>query len=169
MKKAKILTPKQQRFVGEYLIDLNATKAAIRAGYSKKTAKQQGARLLTNVDIQTVIQRAMDERSLRTGIKADRMIAELARIGFAISLTTSRPDRRAIWFSLTLTNYRLICRGAYRKYPKLRAPTVMPDESSSKTPCGPWRCWPSTSSYWAGTRRSRPERPPRIWPIPCAI
>lgn len=45
------LTPKQRRFVDEYLVDLNATQAAIRAGYSLKTAKQIGSRLLTNVDI----------------------------------------------------------------------------------------------------------------------
>jgi len=43
------ITPKQQRFVTEYLVDLNATQAAIRAGYSRKTAQQQGSRLLTNV------------------------------------------------------------------------------------------------------------------------
>lgn len=45
------LTPRQARFVQEYLIDLNATQAAIRSGYSKHTAKQQGARLLTNADV----------------------------------------------------------------------------------------------------------------------
>lgn len=45
------LSPKQQRFVAEYLIDSNATQAAIRAGYSAKTAKQIGSRLLTNVDV----------------------------------------------------------------------------------------------------------------------
>lgn len=49
------LNEKQQRFVDEYLIDLNATQAAIRAGYSEKTARSQGQRLLTNVDIKTYI------------------------------------------------------------------------------------------------------------------
>lgn len=52
------LTPRQQRFCDEYLIDLNATQAAIRAGYSKKTAKEQGSRLLSNVNIKSYI----DER-----------------------------------------------------------------------------------------------------------
>ena len=50
------LTPKQQRFVDEYTIDSNATQAAIRAGYSERTARQQGARLVTNVDIAATIE-----------------------------------------------------------------------------------------------------------------
>ena len=49
------ITPKQQRFVTEYLIDLNATQAAIRAGYSAKTAQQQGSRLLRNVVVKQTI------------------------------------------------------------------------------------------------------------------
>lgn len=49
------LTPKQKLFCQEYLKDFNATQAAIRAGYSKKTARSQGQRLLTNVDVQTYI------------------------------------------------------------------------------------------------------------------
>ena len=78
-----VLTDKQQRFCEEYLVDLNATQAAIRAGYSKKTARSQGQRLLTNVDIQREIQRRMDERSQRTGIDGDRVVQELERIAFA--------------------------------------------------------------------------------------
>ncbi|GAB6170072.1 terminase small subunit [Clostridium carnis] len=76
------LTPKQERFVEEYLIDLNATQAAIRAGYSAKTANEQGSRLLTNVSIRTCIDEAMAERSKRTGVNADRVLIELARLGF---------------------------------------------------------------------------------------
>lgn len=64
------LTPKQQRFVDEYLIDLNATKAAERAGYSKKTANEQGARLLANVSVAEKIQERMKARSEKTGIDA---------------------------------------------------------------------------------------------------
>ena len=52
------LTPKQQRFVEEYLIDLNATQAAIRAGYSEKTAQEQSSRLLSNVMVQEAVQKA---------------------------------------------------------------------------------------------------------------
>ncbi|NPV26402.1 MAG: terminase small subunit [Firmicutes bacterium] len=74
------LTPKQQRFVEEYLIDLNATAAAIRAGYSAKTAHEQGAQLFS---IREAIDKAIAERSKRTGINQDRVIREYARIGFA--------------------------------------------------------------------------------------
>ncbi|UVC14719.1 terminase small subunit [Mesorhizobium onobrychidis] len=77
------LTPKQVRFVEEYLIDLNATQAAIRAGYSAKTAKSQGQRLLTNVDVGAALAEAQQKRSLVTGITAERVLTELAKIGFS--------------------------------------------------------------------------------------
>ena len=62
----KKLTPRQQRFCDEYLVDLNATQAAIRAGYSKKTANEQGSRLLTNVSVKDYIAERMEakEKSL---------------------------------------------------------------------------------------------------------
>lgn len=74
------LTEKQQRFVDEYLIDLNATQAAIRAGYSAKTADVQGSRMLGNVKVQQAISEVMAERSKRTGINQDRVVLELAKI-----------------------------------------------------------------------------------------
>ena len=74
------LTTKQKRFCDEYLIDLNATQAAIRSGYSPNTANEQGARLLANVSVQETIAKAMAERSKRTGICQDRVIQELARM-----------------------------------------------------------------------------------------
>lgn len=77
------LTPRQARFVEEYLIDLNATQAAIRAGYSAKTALQQGPRLLGYAGVAAAIQKAQDRRSIRTGITADRVLSELAKIGFS--------------------------------------------------------------------------------------
>lgn len=77
------LTEKQARFVQEYLVDLNATQAAIRAGYSEKTARSLGQRLLTNVDIQNEIQKAKESRSYRTHITQDAVLRELAAIGFA--------------------------------------------------------------------------------------
>lgn len=76
------MTKKQKLFVEEYLIDLNATQAAIRAGYSPQTANEQGARLLANVSIKNAIEKALAERSKRTGINADRIIQELAKIAF---------------------------------------------------------------------------------------
>lgn len=82
MAKKGELTEKQQRFVEEYLIDLNATQAAIRSGYSAKTADQQGSRMLANVKVQNEISKAMAERSKRTGVNQDRVVQELARIAF---------------------------------------------------------------------------------------
>lgn len=73
-----MLTPKQKRFVEEYLIDLNATQAAIRAGYSKKTAKSTGCENLTKPDIAKAIQQAKLNRSERTKIDADWLLTRLA-------------------------------------------------------------------------------------------
>ena len=77
------LTPKQQAFIGEYMIDLNATQAAIRAGYSPRTANRIGPELLVKTCIQESLTKAMDKRSKRTDITADRVLAEYAKIGFA--------------------------------------------------------------------------------------
>ncbi len=82
MKTAK-LTPKQARFVEEYLVDLNATQAAIRAGYSKKAARLIGCENLTKPDIAAAIAKAQQARSERTGITIDRVVQELALIAFA--------------------------------------------------------------------------------------
>ncbi len=68
------LNEKQKQFVREYLIDLNATQAAIRAGHSEKTARLQGQRLLTNVDIAKAIDAAKNERAERTEITADYVL-----------------------------------------------------------------------------------------------
>lgn len=73
------MTPKQQRFVDEYIIDLNATQAAIRAEYSEKTAYAQGQRLLKNVEIARLIQSRMDDRAERTKIDADFVLQGIAR------------------------------------------------------------------------------------------
>ena len=76
------LSEKQQLFADEYLIDLNATQAAIRAGYSAKRASEIGYQLLQKTTVQTVIAEKMAERSRRTGINQDRIVLELARIAF---------------------------------------------------------------------------------------
>lgn len=76
------LSEQRQRFVDEYLIDLNGTQAAIRAGYSVKTAQEQASRLLSNVMVQQAIAKRMAERSKRTGINQDRVVLELAKIAF---------------------------------------------------------------------------------------
>lgn len=77
------LTAKQRAFVREYLIDLNATQAAIRAGYSEKTAYSIGEENLKKPDVASAIDAAMKIRADRTDITADRVLKELAKIGFA--------------------------------------------------------------------------------------
>lgn len=78
-----MLNEKQKRFISEYIIDLNAKQAAIRAGYSPKTAEVQASRLLSLVKVQTEITKAMEDREKRTGITQDRVLAELSAIAFA--------------------------------------------------------------------------------------
>ncbi len=74
------LTPKQARFVEEYLLDLNATAAAKRAGYSERTAYAQGQRLLKHVEIAAAIQKAQEARSERTKIDQDWVIERLVGV-----------------------------------------------------------------------------------------
>lgn len=76
------LTPKQERFVAEYLIDLNATQAAIRAGYSEKTSGEMGYENLNKPQIVDAITKAKAERQGRTEITQDRVLQELAKLGF---------------------------------------------------------------------------------------
>lgn len=76
------ITEKQKKFVEEYLIDLNATQAAIRAGYSVKNAGKIGHELLEKTRISNEITKKIAERSRRTGINADRVLIELAKIAF---------------------------------------------------------------------------------------
>ena len=77
------LNEKQKRFAHEYIIDLNATNAALRAGYSKKTAYSQGHRLLKHAEISKYIEVLQKERSERTAVTADMVIDELAKVGFS--------------------------------------------------------------------------------------
>lgn len=72
------LTPKQRRFVDEYLIDLNGTAAAIRAGYAKSGASVEGARLLANAKVNRLIDEKRAERSAKTGIDAAWLLKRLA-------------------------------------------------------------------------------------------
>lgn len=91
-----MLTEKQKRFVEEYLIDLNATQAAIRAGYSVKTAHEQGAQLLAKLSIRTEIDKAIAERSRRTGITQDRVLRELAKVAFVNATDVINMDEATI-------------------------------------------------------------------------
>lgn len=100
------LTPKQARFVDEYLVDLNATQAAIRAGYSPKTANEQAARLLANVSVQAAIAERMKARQTRTEITQDMVVAELARIAFGNKRALMKwgPDGVKLVDSSTITD-----------------------------------------------------------------
>lgn len=77
------LTAKQQRFVDEYLVDLNATQAAIRTGYSAKTAAEQASRLLTNVKIADAVAARQAAIAGTLGVTQERIVSELAKIAFA--------------------------------------------------------------------------------------
>jgi len=94
-----LINEKRKRFVDEYLVDLNATQAAIRAGYSANRASEIGHQLLHKTTVAAAIARAKAERSRRTGIIADRVLQELARVAFCnpadvidFDKVTVRPD-----------------------------------------------------------------------------
>lgn len=76
------MTKKQKRFADEWLIDLNGTQAAIRAGYSPETAASIASENLRKPEIEKYIAKAMAERSRRTGVNQDRVVLELAKIAF---------------------------------------------------------------------------------------
>ena len=73
------LTEKQKRFVAEYLIDLNATQAAMRAGYSPKTANEQGARLLANASVRQMVAEGAQKRIRKAEVTAQDVIEGLYR------------------------------------------------------------------------------------------
>ena len=77
------LTARQARFVEEYLVDLNATQAARRAGYSAKRCDVIGYENLLKPDVRGAIEAAQRERSARTGITADRVVREIAKLALS--------------------------------------------------------------------------------------
>ncbi len=94
------LTPKQARFVEEYLIDLNATQAAIRAGYSAKTANEQGAQLLAKLSIRQAVAEAQAIRSKRTEITQDEVIQGLKKEATLEGEGSSHSARVSAWAHL---------------------------------------------------------------------
>lgn len=77
------MTPKQTRFVAEYLIDLNATEAARRCGYSLKTAHAQGPRLLANAEVAKAVAQGKSRQLNTADLSASRVLEELRRLAFA--------------------------------------------------------------------------------------
>ena len=90
------LTPKQMRFVDEWLIDFNGKQAAIRAGYSAKTAEATAARLLRNVKVQAEISRRHKDLQRRTEVTQERVVTELARVAFADATDYAQVETRMI-------------------------------------------------------------------------
>lgn len=90
------MTDKQRKFCEEYMIDLNATQAAIRAGYSPKTAQQTSHENLLKPVIQNYIAQLQAEQSRRTGVSADRVVRELARIAFANASDLIDPETASV-------------------------------------------------------------------------
>lgn len=91
------LTPKRLRFVQEYLIDFNATQAATRAGYSAKTAKQQGQRLLTFVDVQKAIAEAGGKQAEKLDLSVERVLRGLFEEATRHGEGTSHAARVSAW------------------------------------------------------------------------
>ncbi|WP_162660683.1 terminase small subunit [Tuwongella immobilis] len=87
-----MLTPKQERFCQEYIVDLNASAAARRAGYSHRTAGSIGEELLRKPEISARIRELKDEQARRTQITADQVLAELARIAYIDPRKLFHPD-----------------------------------------------------------------------------
>ena len=94
------LTPKQQRFVEEYLIDLNATQAAIRAGYSEKTAKEIGSENLTKPNIAKAIQEAQESLSNKTQLTVDIVVQGLLKEAQDYAEGSTQSARVAAWAHL---------------------------------------------------------------------
>ena len=94
------LTPKQQRFVDEYLIDLNATQAAIRAGYSEKTAKEIGSENLTKPNIAKAIQEAQESLSNKTQLTVDMVVQGLLKEAQDYAEGSTQSARVSAWAHL---------------------------------------------------------------------
>jgi phage terminase small subunit len=85
------MSPRHQRFIEEYLVDLNASQAALRAGYSPRVHRQIGCRLLQRPDVAAAVKAAIDERGRSLRVTSTRVLLELARVAFA------EPTRIAEW------------------------------------------------------------------------
>ena len=90
------MTPKQQRFVEEFAVDLNATQAAIRSGYSAKTAAQQAARLLTNVKVRAGVAARQSESAERLNLSKDWVLKQLVENVNRAMQSTPVKDGRGI-------------------------------------------------------------------------
>lgn len=90
------LPPMQDRFVDEWLIDFNGTQAAIRAGYSERSARSIAGRLLTKDNIQAEISRRQKDLQRRTEVSQERVVKELARVAFADATDYVQVETRTV-------------------------------------------------------------------------
>lgn len=90
------LPPMQDRFVDEWLIDFNGTQAAIRAGYSERSARSIAGRLLTKDNIQAEISRRQRDLQRRTEVSQERVVKELARVAFADATDYVQVETRTV-------------------------------------------------------------------------
>ena len=111
------LTKKQKLFVEEYLIDLNATQAAIRAGYSPDTAYSIGQENLKKPEIKNAIDKALAERSRRTGINQDRVLMELARIALLNPANVVDFDEATIREDATVDDLAAVASVKVKRFP----------------------------------------------------
>lgn len=117
-----MLNPKQTRFVQEYLLDLNGKQAAIRAGYSPKTAEVQASRLLSHAKVAAAVADAQAKRAKEVGVEQNRVLTELAVVGFSsvqnytvddngdVQLAEGVPE--AAWRALSSIKRKVITRGS---------------------------------------------------------
>ena len=125
------LSMRQDRFVSEYLVDLNGTQAAIRTGYSAKTARAQAARLLTKADVSRAVAEAYAEQSRKLDVTVERINQELACIGFVNieTRTKVRPfDKVKALQTLSNHHWRLLQLQARSDQPARSRATVTPDD-----------------------------------------
>ena len=83
------LTPRQARFVKEYLVDMNGTQAAIRAGYSARTAAAQAVRLLINVKVKAAVEAGAAKQHAQLDLTAQKVLTELLGVGYAEVATSN--------------------------------------------------------------------------------
>ena len=153
------LTAKQARFVSEYLIDLNATQAAIRAGYAKSGAGVEGVRLLANAKVAEAIALGRAKQERRAEIKADDVIRELVKIGFAnmLDYITIGKDGDPYVDLSSLTREQAAAIGEVTVEDSSTAGAKMPGVSARSN-----SSWPTSAALWsisAGTSRCSRTRP----------
>ena len=118
------MTEREANFCQEYLVDLNATQAAIRAGYPARSAHSHAYEFLKKPSIRREIDRLMAERSRRTSVTADRVLLELARIAFANPLGVLDMESGAVRKGMTQDDAALIAGVRFKVVPNREGQSV---------------------------------------------